>query len=1443
MTMSYETFTQIIDSLYPNITKEIMQREFIKLNSSRSIEMEEVADLLKFFADTSHRHWPLKEILETVNEIFTFVNWRTVFEMVLDNNKKIANVNYIKTLIECWVAVGNQTTFPYDILLTKSRTLSTNNALIFYRIVLENTTDNINFANNIFLTKLITKEIFKTKLKKPIDFDCNLNCAEFFMAVIDHRELIEAIRIKSPEYLLLGLLEYVGMDKYLKETPSDNTGEFLYNLISSTAIMFFEGSTNQFIIHVLFEKYKQKLLLMIDKIDLNLTKTLDILLEHKRLNLSLDTMKPLHMCYDIAILCSRRDHLNLEYWILNNMGDCNTFIDYFYLKVVKMPKEKLFPFNKATIHTIIRSIELRPNIETETTPDTKFKLDQIKTVAIDGVQVADKATLFLSDIIQSNFKIDEAMEKFNELIKVEGSLMGKNILNLLIENYNGLYKLANSEMIASFFGTLVKQGVGASSFNKLAIEQIKKSLSSPTNDREYMFAFKVMEHFYNSYPDKFIELESIDNVRLGLIKKEMIIMDDEPQINADFADIIEFGTKSNATGVRREKIMEHIKNEVITTNKIMYISKYSTATENVKVLKVYSSNEVLSAIFYHLDSESDTLYNFIILQDDYFYKLVVQSAFQILNKIEMFSFTEENSFVNSLGRLIGKIVLRRNLALTLEMFDIKNYIHRSIEYRRMSVCVIFITAMLKQGAKGKIFIPHNPWLMSVLDVLNDLYFCTLYPIRSSISDLFLSMDVELIHRENRKLGGNLGHYNFYALKNLGISQQDSVSLKKTLSIALDFSTRETATKVIKGFIKTVHIILNSAYRTLIKDPRNKGVEEQIFNNLAINTLSSLMKASILDILKNTIYSNIIHFFKLSLNSLNDEVIFQIIQDNVATCSELVEKVGITKLNETLAVVYRETKNSLEKDRLTQGIAGGKQNKLGTTWDFVKARLLNKGKGPMSVTLLMTPPFSEKKSLRKIENAEYQDIRSFLIQLGRKIPVKKRNYIHDEFPSILGENKYVNFKRIIMYLENTSTAKDEDALALTKYLMGHALKSGCKDTFIFDFLHKIFLISNKTKKETVNWLIYSEDESKNIALIKKFIEYNFIFIEEYDQALSRLIIKDPAGEYLLFALKLLKNLLLGDKLYCNIYNFIYTIEAISKRSDYNAECFEFLKEIEHCMMDFNVDPAERNTFDEFIGSLGFTQPGSGMLSSYKARYKTDELNFKSAIKSSWNHFVLYSGNYKYFKVDILAQLIRSNDIRFIHLSLDFLAQAYRKKMYLFNEFYCRFFTQWIGSLNPADGTMRGVVMKILDIIAPSVIPAFSAQFIEIISHSYFNSCTDAETMWKAIEILKTLDYNEKYEKMVYDYLLSKELFVKKYAGYLINGCPSYCVNLLNFLDSFIKGNDNRIDSRSKNGCLFMLTRYHTLNPPETIKKIYDETIRTQPKLVNEYEARYFKIKQE
>lgn len=1344
---------QLIDRLFPEkINAPTLKQTLECLKKQRKVSFKEIADLILFLADTAHREWDLELILKSINENLDNINWRDVYEKFFESDLKIWNKEYLYVLADSWVIISGIITVPYEIFFRKW--INRENQIDFFKILLDCDEKRTQVYSNIFFEKLITKDDLKSKYKRNIEYESNLNAVELFKSLkdIEAIEIIDIIKEKSPEYCALGLV---------------TVQPFCQNVFDDLLVQFTEGVTSQFVFHVLLTRNLKETLCSFKRCSekISLTRILDILLEHKMLPQIAEVLEPEDLCYDIIILSSRRDHLNLEIWLSNYLKkNSASFIKYLESKILHISKKdnieniegiaaiptlrnesEIFPFNKAVLCSTIKIVDSIINELPDASLNVirEIKSEIFENKSLEKPSYSDKATTFISEVINSQVEVEDSIKRLSEFIKGDETSIAfaKRVFSLLIDNYSSLYRMPNSDMLAVFFGELIRRKILFKPFLKVSLQLIKNSLKHPENEREYAFAFRILEIFFTEFPDFFFELEDIESVRYGLIKKELIVVDDDTQREIDLQELLAIVFNSEdekfATGNFFKKDLESaMSNLKLSPAAGVFID--SSEDEANKISFAQMCRLVYSRLS---ESTVDKFSKYCRSQSPAFIDFVSQKGFSLIKLMFTYKIQNEVQYCGLVGVFLGKILIGENRPVNLDVFDFKSFLLKSIEYRRITVSVAFVVNFLKEGRNGQIFIPNNPWLMSILDLLLELYPCTLLHVREKVASLFSYFDLKLTHRPRLKMKEHLVKY---------IIEYEG-ALKQVIAAALDFSIREICNKIVKSCFGVAKVTACALF------PKIKGENRFfLFRNLLVNLTKSLIHVSAQEPLKASMCGNITHFLKLSSNELSLEKIYNIASQNLLVCCSVIEKAGITHINETVSSLYNELLSREENDT-------------------PKTTLDEKN----SLRILSESCFVEKINIRSIENAEYQEIKSFLMQLGKKIPANKKDYISEEWHTLLGPNKIASFRKIISMI-NVSSEKDDMCLSLCKYLVGHALKKNCTEEYIFGFISTIFDISAKCKKEVVGWLIYSENSKKyNISLIKKFIEYDFVCLEEFDQALSKLL-KNEDQSYLAFVLDLLDVLILGEIKLCTVYDFIYTIESLNKVNDH-PRVFEFFKKIEAGMMMFQEGSAEFSAFDEFLKELHYNIPSEQFLSHFKEKYKMEKMNFKLAFKSCWHHFVLYSGSFRYFKIDILATLVRDDLFNNLKESLRFFIQAYSKKHYLFFLFYCRFIVKTLDHIEDSIEN-RIMIWKILELISPTKVPAFTVQFIEILKHNFISKYLERnEAYWIAKELLQALEYNKNLEPFLFEFFNAKKTHFLRFNLYLSYLCPFGCVDLKNIFN--------------------------------------------------------------
>ncbi|KAI4291308.1 CCR4-NOT transcription complex subunit 1 [Pancytospora philotis] len=1400
--VTMHSLTQIIDRMYPEmITRQEVVKMLQMLKRHRKVSLKEIADLILYIADTSHREWNVEVILSGINESFESINWRGVYEKFVEEDLKIWNAEYLYTLVDCWVRVSGIITVPYEVFFRPWRNVE--NQIDFLRILLESDEKRTQVYSNIFFEKIVTKEeVHTSKFKKTLEYESNLNSVELFKCIRDlqARGLIDLVRAASPEYCALGLA---------------SVRPFCEDVFDDLFVSFCDSAASSFVLHMLFTKFQADILHVFRRVSdrISLTRILDIFLEHKMLPVVTEILEPKDLCFDIIILSSRRDHLNLEVWLSNNLDNCaEDFVDYLCRKLpltgtgaAEPPKDdaEIFPFDRNLVGCVLSVLSEAKLSEALQLRVGEMKRRMLESSVLDRTSALDRATQFISEIINSHVGVDESIARLEALIRGDGQSLtfAKSVFGLLIDNYSSLYKLPNSDMLAVFFGELIKRRIFLKPFMKVALQLIKKSLSFPDREREYAFAFCILEVFLADNPEFFAEIESIETVRTSLIRKEMILVDESSQTGVELDTLLE-------VALNREGLAEYARNEDrdwkelcrrgdgkkkdVSVGIEAYLARFTTAgaSESGSVddgnaggfpacgEEKYPRDLLL--VFHMLRSLPKNQQFFMRLAEHEgpeFCSLLVSVGFKTLTNSFLYRIEDEAEYFRRLGTFLGALTIAKNKMISLDAFDFKSFILKCIEYRRITVCVYFTAHFLREGKRGILYVPHNPWLMAILDLLAELYVCTLVSIRTVISDVFEHFGLKMVVRPVTRTKEYLVKY---------VVSYDGV-LRQVISAALDFSVREISNKVVRSSLGVTKVTAVQIFKRIIRgaapdtacagcSSKHDACEDAeacggiaeffrcgarnffIFRNLFVNLSRALVHISAQEPLKASICGNVTHFLKLSMNELAPDEIYQIAMANLKGCCAFIEKVCVTQVNEIAPDVYKEMLRELETES-SMRMCTEEENGPATIHNMVQQM------GCVSnLDIISESRFVEKTHVRSIENAEYQEIKSYLLQLGRRMPLRRNNFIGDEWPLLLGENRDEHVKSVILFLESAPD-RDAQCLSICKYLVGHAIKVGCRDAFLFDLIVRVFEISPKTKREVVGWLIYSDDSKRhNILLIRTFVEYDLINLEEFDQALSRSLKSDDL-KAVSFVLDLLAALMLGSVQLCTVYDFIHTIETLNRMND-NPRVFDFFKHIELGMMKF-ADSSD-TSFDTALKTIRLNAPPAAIRAAFSAKYT---LNLPAAFKAAWHHFVLYTGAYRFFKVDLLAVLAKDALQPALKEALGLLVQAYSKRHYLFFMFFCRFLCK---VLDEVDDTPENRVLffKLLELLVPSSLPGFAAQFFEVIDHRFVTKfLARGEAFFLYRELLELLAANARYEQLVTAFFVKNNSFTKKYNLYLSYLCPS------------------------------------------------------------------------
>ena len=106
-------------------------------------------------------------------------------------------------------------------------------------------------------------------------------------------------------------------------------------------------------------------------------------------------------------------------------------------------------------------------------------------------------------------------------------------------------------------------------------------------------------------------------------------------------------------------------------------------------------------------------------------KCVIRAVFHNIAKLlkspKITTSTSERSLLKNLGSWLGQITLSKNRPILQRQLDVKELLYQGYESGRLIAICPFVAKILEGAKSSTVFRPPNPWLMSLMAVLRDLY--------------------------------------------------------------------------------------------------------------------------------------------------------------------------------------------------------------------------------------------------------------------------------------------------------------------------------------------------------------------------------------------------------------------------------------------------------------------------------------------------------------------------------------------------------------------------------------------------------------------------------------------------------------------------------------------------------------------------------------------------
>lgn len=1145
--------------------------------------------------------WDYKEIIVALKEYKASLNWLEIFRNFDNDGLKIQSMSAFYLIIESWEAINGTNTFPYHLFLNKWTNERVQVDFLLYLI--ESNPAKTNIYINVFVTKILSVD----DLKKLRNFEkeeegvsgispgqnylpnnkhqltiktheSNFNCTELYKCInmLNSRMLIEKIAQLAPEWAFLGL-------PFVYPSFEDIFERLFFDLIKSERYLTLFSVLAKQNPTVLVENFSKAL-----HMGIQLGKILDYVLELKLLTYVSEKIDPPFFCYEILILSSRRDHLNIHLWIGNAFNTkkdefINSFI-WYLIKKLRDAKSKcahmnfksteqlngfiknLFPMTYEQFSSIVKTLDL---LHPKFTKETCMIYNQLKEtippelkcLAQRKLITEDHASEFITKIISQKTSIADGVILLKDMLK-KGNLQekekGNKILLYLVENYNNFHRLNEWESMAIFYGKLIENNVFTSTYIKKAESNIIQSLKSYKENDQFYFSLRCLETFYGSIKKEdstlLKEVEKIKGIKECLSGKEPQLQNEVYTAGLSIKNLLDeifYETKAhnyfdNDTNNVESKIDKLKLDEVEKLNDIFNFLRKDNLNLSASKFNALNAFDTAFKLFIEYkiyDMRNYELYNnFFEVLSNNFKEYFLHKSFITLKNMVNYKIERrfERQFVSHLGSFLGFLTISQDQIFTLDTFDMKAFIVECIERKRLALCVHFVVNFLKEGRNSLIFRPKNPWVMRVFAYLTEIYDYNV-ELQDEILQLCKIFNITI---ETRCKFSEYGIDKKLYLTNYSVDVSDFI-LKHVICLAIDFSVKEICQAIID---RTCTIALKTVIHLFTNSYIGEENEKTYLKNALTNTAKLLTRVSAEAPIQTSLVGNISYFTKQANLEIDTSTIHRITNDNASKCLKLLERAAMTKLLDCFEDLY---KNYIDTKLFTQ--SGKKQNTRKTIEDDKD--------NANELPLLTTSQYFERIEIKQIDPSEVVEVKNTLYNISKKVPNKKLTIINREWDNLVkvidDERFFLEFERLITVIER-SESKDALFENLCQCIVGYILKHETHQDMLFSLLSKIFSISFKTASNVVDWVIYGDDDRKmNISMVTGFIKYNLLNLAEFDQFISKQLkrttkLSEQFEKMLQYVLGLLTKLVLGEIKICTPFDFVCTIETLSKM---NEEKFE------------------------------------------------------------------------------------------------------------------------------------------------------------------------------------------------------------------------------------------------------------------------------------------------
>lgn len=1218
--------------------------------------------------------WNYIEFVDVILTALPYLNWVYVIQSLDYPDFYIHDEHGIGIIVRSYLhATNSSTDFPIYLFLKEWSNLQ--GQLSFIRNSLSLSPDLIPFFRATTRPIIRSEEIEQcqnTSLRNALYHFYtqswnNLDLLEYVSSLLDNSICYEEVRAilelgsrQCPELLCIGLcmLHASNWNASLRDLSTRLVLGFLGGQSGSMMVLPRVWRANSsFILLCMSEMHRRE--------PTSISRLLDISQELKILNKILDT-KLYPFVIEMAALASRREHLNLEKWLQDNIKDkgeifVNACMEFLQERTQNVSRH--VPLSNDTISIFRRVLNSdnqdskRLSIESSTTMDEYNHIPEFVSFFQISFppDIEKEANAFYEKVYSQEIPVTDLVPIMNRLKSSQDprdSKIFSCMIHNLLDEFRFFPKYPEKELVLTgiifglFIQPIAKTRVTDSFFSNqslgIALRFIYDSIKTPVESKLFRFGSVALTHCKETlvnfpfYCKKLLDIPSIPSIP-EIFQVISNAEDFESDINSYLSRFFAQSSYITFHCLQYDLFDEELEvlrsfnfynPDEMTKDKILFIlNNISSQNFDVKIKELaslldlsyfkwfaeYLMDRISIEPNYHgtymsmLEALEPLLTDSRLLEQLILLETCIHSR-RLLNSEKAIQSSSDRSMLKNIGLWLGSLTLSRNKPILHRHLPISELLVEGLKLDRLLVVIPFVCKVLEGCVKSRLFKYPNPWLMTILGLLMELYhyadlklnlkfeievlckhlIIEISDINPSIpSSQFISTLLKQQSETSNTIQVNdtlhdsciPGLSKFISL-NTQVTKLVQVYpiFKHVILFAIEFAIREVGPTIVD---RSVMISRMTTYDLICKDFLStqepvkdivdviKKAAQQMMQNLTGNLVLGTAK----DPLKSAILAHLTYFCQLAqLDSASvSDSLPSIVEDNLELGCAYIEKAAIEKaipdIHQSLAHLYSNPISiaswplpDVLKPRFTS-----QQLKLYD--DFVRiSRLQNLAnlmvvsipsltqadfdrvsaslKPSSTVTSKAITTTTTSKAPNTTDNSCIEQFMHHLVSIDKMIS----SHPNSAFSSFPSNHELRTLMKQILVLALNSSNRDEVCIFFSQKIIHILYKT---DSILGIEVHVVLLdklceLSARVTREVTSWVVYANDERKyNVSVTVAFFLSGLINVLEYDLQLAKHISDSASSATIEFACSLIRRCVLVEPVVAAPFDFEESIDALKK----------------------------------------------------------------------------------------------------------------------------------------------------------------------------------------------------------------------------------------------------------------------------------------------------------